>query len=68
MPSTELHINPVMKAITIDDEKLTIEFKTGKKREYIDVPKEISYGLFYSKTPVKFFNDNIKKKYKVFKV
>lgn len=46
--------------MSIAGEQLSILFKTGKTRVYYGVPVEVSYGLLYSKTPVKYFNEKIK--------
>ena len=49
------------------DEILIIHFKK-QSRTYASVPINIGYGLFYSKKPVTYFNENIKKKFKVIDV
>lgn len=48
-------------------EMLTLKFKK-QKRTYANVPIETAYKLVYSKTPVKTFNEFIKKKFKVIEV
>lgn len=59
--------NPVLDSMNYANETLILKFKK-RTRTYINVPINIGYGLFYSKTPLKYFNENIKKKYKVIDV
>lgn len=61
--------NPVLIAMSIDGDKMTLEFrtKTGpEKRTYDGVPTDKSYGLFYKKTAkevMSFYTKNIRKKF-----
>lgn len=63
--------NPVLRAMTYASGVLSLEFKkkTGvERRMYSEVPQEVAYKLFYSKTGadvLAFFSKNIKQKYKV---
>lgn len=41
--------NPVLKSMTYNDDKLSIEFKKGQIRTYLTGPK-LAYKLFHSKT------------------
>jgi len=59
--------NPVLNRMNYANEILTLQFKK-QSRTYVNVPTEIGYGLFYSKSPLKYFNENIKKKFKVVEV
>lgn len=64
MIQTKLPYNPVLNAMSYSNETLTLQFKK-QSRTYANVPKEIAYGLFYSKTPANYFNEFIKNKYEV---
>lgn len=63
MASTQFQNNPVLNGMSYKDEILIIHFKK-QSRTYASVP----IGLFYSKKPVTYFNENIKKKFKVIDV
>lgn len=67
MLTSKLSFNPVLTAMTYHNEVLTLQFKK-QSRTYNKVPKEIAYGLFYSKTPAIYFNEKIKKQFEVIKV
>jgi hypothetical protein len=67
MASTQFPNNPVLNGMSYKDEILIIHFKK-QSRTYASVPINIGYGLFYSKKPVTYFNENIKKKFKVIDV
>lgn len=66
MPSCTLPYNPVIASMSINGTCMQIKFKSGKTREYYDVPTETSYGLMYSKLPLEYFNQHIKKQFKVY--
>lgn len=67
MASTIFTPNSVLNSMNYANEILTLQFKK-QSRTYANVPIEIGYGLFYSKSPLKYFNENIKKKFKVIEV
>lgn len=67
MPNCTFTPNPVLVFMNITGITVTIQFKKYRK-QYSEVPPEISYGLFYSQVPLAYFNEFIKNKYKNTKV
>ena len=67
MIQTKLPYNPILKAMTYSNEVLTLQFNK-QSRTYKNVPKEIAYGLFYSKVPAAYFNEKIKKQFEVIRI
>jgi len=69
-----LPFNPVILTISYSNEILKIVFKKKiglEERTYTGVPKEIGCKFFYkesAKDAIKFFSDNIKRKFVVTKV
>ena len=63
MKTQILQPNEVLKTVAHDEENImTIDF--GKyKKQYFGVDKSIAYALMYSKTPLEYFNKNIKNTY-----
>lgn len=61
--------NPVLISMSIDGEKMTLEYRKkigSEKRTYDEVPTLISYGLFYKKTAkevMSYYAKNIRKKF-----
>lgn len=77
IPSCIFPYNPTLIGMRILNEVVEIDFKKKDKetkkpiketRVYVGMDKTLAYQLLYSKTPLKFFVKEIKKKFKVVEV
>lgn len=71
MISTEFKPNKVLKAMSYNNNVLSVYFKKGQLRQYDQVPPPVAYGLFYTKTAsqtLEYYSNNIKGKFTVLTV